>query len=174
MISPQEKFANSMARSQRKLSDNLVQRLGRTVQAFKLNIAEDIYGDENQDPIESVPLTLIIKYPPGGVPLFRYRVDQNATLQTPEVQQTGVFLFDVLPIEMHAKFVDNIAKGDILFHPFRDENQNNTGILLQVSNALGSFTTEVTWIKYLVAPYSGPILPEIQSQLTQILTGGFQ
>jgi hypothetical protein len=174
MISPQEKFASAMARSQRKLSDNLVQRLGRTVQAFLINVSEDIYGDENQKPIESKPLTVIIKYPPGGIPLFRYRVDQNATLQVPDVQQTGIFLFDVLPIEAHFLFSDNVAKGDILFHPFRDENQNNTGILLQIASALGSFTTEVTWIKYLVAPYPGPIPDFIQSQITQILAGGFQ
>lgn len=163
-----------MARAQRKLSDNLTHRLGRTLQIFKLNISEDFYGDENQKPIESVPITAIIKYPPGGVPLFRYRVNADATLQIPEIQQTGIFLFDVLPIEAHFLFSDNVAKGDVLFHPFRDENQNNTGILLQISNAVGSFTTEVTWIKYLVAPYPGQVPDYIQTQIAQILIGGFQ
>lgn len=166
MSSYQDKLASASAGIRRKLFDHSVRMKGRAVEVTRFFVTEDIYGDERQAPISQASITAIIAYPPGEVPLQRFRYGA----QSPAVEDTGTFFFDILPIEVYTRWVDRVELGDYLFQVIRDENGSKVGILLRVSNLFGSWDTELVWRKAWAAPYNGDLPADVRRAIDVLLT----
>jgi hypothetical protein len=165
MSSYQDKLATASATVRRKLFDHSVRMKGRLVSVSRFYVEEDLYGDEQRSLIRRSDVEMIIVYPPGEVPLQRFRKDATQAA----VEETGTFFFDILPIEVFVQFKDNVEKGDFIFQVIKDENHNKMGILLQISNMFGSWDTELVWRKGWAAPYSGDVPPEVQTAINELL-----
>jgi hypothetical protein len=161
MSSYQDKLASASARVRRKLFDHSVLMKGRQVNVTRFYITEDIYADEQVTKISSSNVVAIIVYPPGEIPLQRFRTSDN----TEKVDDTGTFFFDVLPIEIYTRWADNIEIGDLVLHVIKDENGKKMGILLKISNMFGAWDTELVWRKGWAAPFSGDVPEDVQASI---------
>jgi hypothetical protein len=169
-MSLQKKLERSSVGLRRKLHDNNIRLAGIDITVTRFHIEEDMYGNEQSMTINHDDVEVVLVYP-SEIPLTRFRYGEGEGDTTDQAQEqsdeTHVFFFDILPIELHAKWSDNIEKGDLLFHTVLDEDRNKIPILLRVSNDLGAFQTTLLWRKYLCAPYNGIIPPEVQEILDQ-------
>ncbi len=165
MSSYQDKLATASSKIRRKLFDHSVQMKGREVEVTRFFVEEDIYADEVQTKISQSSITAIIVYPPGEVPLQRFR----GSATSPAVDDSGTFFFDILPIEVYTRWTDRIEMGDYLFQIVKDENGDKIGILLKVSNMFGSWDTEIIWRKAWAAPYNGDLPTGMQQMIDTLL-----
>ena len=169
MASYQDKLASASARVRRKLFDHSVRMKGRQVSVLRFIVAEDIYADEQRTLISSGTIPAVLVYPHGEIPLQRFRA-QTPSLPQAVVQDSGLFLFDILPVEVYTQWADKVEIGDFIFQVIKDEVGNKIGILLRVANLFGSWSSELVWRKGWAAPYSGDIPAEVESAITKMLT----
>lgn len=142
----QEKLGRASLSRKRKLYDNNIRLVGRSLYAVRLTVTEDRYGDTTDLTIHSHnKIEAIIDYP-DGVPLY--------TDRTTNVSTTGSFIYDILPIEGYFRFEDNIQPDDILVVHFYD--QQNEGFLqvYKVAELVGNFGIGVLSMRYSLAPYN--------------------
>ena len=165
MSSYQDKLASASARVRRKLFDHSVRMKGREVEVTRFFIEEDIYADERQTKISQQAFTVILAYPPGEVPMQRFR----GSAASPAAQESGLFFFDILPIEVYTQWTNNIEIGDYLFQVIKDENGGKVGILLRIANVFGAWDTELVWRKAWAAPYNGDLPTEVQRAIDVML-----
>lgn len=163
MDSLQDKISAKTALIQRALLDNAIRVTGRSVEVVRFKIQEDMYEDERRTTLSTGTITARIVYPPGGVPL--YRATRDSLTQKPD--DSGLFLFDVLPIELYARWTDNVEKGDIIFHSIQDESGAYMGMLLRISECIVKFSNSLIWRKFLCAPFSGQLDPELSDYLEE-------
>lgn len=154
----QEKIEKMTSSTRRKLHDNDVRLLGIPLKGIHIHVEQNRYGDVTHQLINHKSIEARIVYP-GEIPLSRFRLGSAAE----EVDGTGVFFFDILPIELYTKWTDNIEKEDLLYHKIIDEHNNKIPILLKVSEIVGSIQTTLYWKKSLCAPYNGIVPPDIQA-----------
>jgi hypothetical protein len=140
----------------RVLFDNQIEMMGKMTKALRLKIDEDRYGDGEIKIISKSIIECMIIYP-GNVPLLRNRAD--ATSDTNASQ--NIMLFDILPIDLYAKWGDNIERFDFIIDKTKDENGNYTKFILQVSDLVGTFRDSLQFKKWLCAPYNGPRTSDI-------------
>ena len=159
----QEKIEKYTSSTRRKLFDNQIRLSGIPFNGIHFYTEENKYGDTTVEVINHKSLEARIVYP-GEIPLSRFRLGSSAE----EVDGTGVFFFDILPIEIYTKWTDNVEKEDILFHIIKDEQNNNIPILLKVSEIVGSIQTTLYWKKSLCAPYNGIVPDEVQAIIDSV------
>jgi len=138
---------------------------GRQVNVTRFYVTEDIYADEHVTKISSSDVVMKIVYPPGEIPLQRFRKSGA----TEKVEDTGTFFFDILPIEVYTRWADNIEVGDLILHMIKDENSKKMGILLKVSNLFGAWDTELVWRKGWAAPFSGDVPDDVLASIDKML-----
>lgn len=143
----QEKLGRASLARKRKLYDNNIRLVGRSLYAVRLEVTENKYGDEEEVIIHSHDsIEAIIDYP-DGIPLYR---DRTAEAD----RTTGSFIYDLLPIEGYFRFEDNVKPNDVIVSKFYD--QANEGFLqvYKVSELVGTFGIGVLSMRYSLVPYN--------------------
>ena len=152
------------AKVQRRLFDNAVKINGRLASVVYFEVEEDKYGNEESTIIEKKTIEAVIDFP-TQIPIERFKTG-NYTLGN----SNKTFMFDVLPIELYTKWEDKVTKGDFIIHYLYTEENKKIPIVLELSEFLGSFTTDLVWAKWYCSPYRGilpePIRLEIESELS--------
>lgn len=157
----------------RHLFDRNIKVTGHQFEAMHVTIQEvDLYGDalEGSSSLEDrVPVELSITYPPE-VPIDRFRyVDSANQSERLEIESTGTFFFDILPIEIYSKFEDNIETGDYIIHTAEDEKGNKIIIILQTTELIGNLRRSLTWKKHYGSPFKGTLPPLIKDIVDELL-----
>jgi len=164
----QQKLDKALTPAKRKLFDNTINVLGLEVDGVRIRVEEDMYSNEDEPTIlRTDTISCIINYPPE-LPLFRSRSDNNELPPDKVVDNgssTGVFFFEILPIEIWTKWSDNVESGDFIIHKIEDEQGNDLKIILKVSEVLGSFRSSLIWKKLHCALYNG----KYESMLSNII-----
>ena len=156
-MSIQGKLSNKQSPLKRKLMDYKIRLSGNCSQVIRLHVTEDKYEDEEVSVISHCLILAIIDYP-GEIPLYRLR----GTAQNEIDDNTGVFFYDVIPIEIYTQWKDKVEPGDILVRKILDENDNYLLNVLRVSNVLGSFKNNLVWKKCYASPHNMTLTQEIQ------------
>ncbi len=162
----QDYLNNASAKVQRELFDLNIRVTGRELTGIRFYVTEDQYGDEETPvPLVSSDITAIVNFPPGEVPLYRFRKSPVGDRSDTNVDDSGIFFYDIIPFEVYTQWKDKIEKGDFILFKVLDEVGGPMPILLRVANALGSFHTELIWRKLLCAPYNGQAPAEVQAYI---------
>lgn len=145
------------------LMDNNIYVKGRSIHVVRFQVTKDMYDDETVTFIKKDKIEVILNYP-GEIPLYRF--SRNNYDQS--VEDTGVFFFDILPIDIFTKWKDKVIKGDYIFHSLKDEEDNPIEILLKISEVVGRFDSErLIWRKGWCSPYNGAIPEELQEAIDE-------
>lgn len=165
-MSYQSKIAQALAKVKRKNFDRMIKLVGRPISVLRFRITTDMYDDETRTLIDKQRLEVNMVFP-SEIPLYRF--DRNN--YNKDVDDTGVFMFDILPIEIFTKWGDKVEKGDFIVCKLRDEVGNGIELLLQITETVGQFDTySLIWKKSLCAPYSGQLEAEIQTLINTELS----
>jgi len=140
------KINNSQAGVVRKLFDLSIHFNGREVEMTRIGIDADVWGNEEYKSISQGEIVAIVNFPPGELPLLRFRGGTEA------VENSSIFFYDILPIEAYFQFKDRIEKGDIFYFTIDDENGNKLPIILKVMESVGSVSTQIIYRKFLCSP----------------------
>jgi len=158
----QNKLSEVFAPLQRKLFDYEIDIIGSDVKVIRLKIVENQYEDETTITVisnDTITLKLAL---PDEIPLYRLRGDSLDAID----DTTGLFLYDILPIEGYSSFVDNVERFDIFVKKIKDENSSTDDMLmiLRVTEPVGSFNVDrLVWKKFYCAPYNMTIPTEMQT-----------
>ncbi len=160
-MSIQDKLSKIHSGLMRKLFDYQLGLVSSDVKVIRLKITENQYLDETIEVISDDTITLKLALP-TEIPLYRLRGEEQDAID----DKTGIFLYDILPIEGYSKFTDNVEKFDIFIKKLKDENVDTDPLLmiLRVSETVGSFNVnQLVWKKFYCAPYNMTISTEIQT-----------
>lgn len=147
-MSYQSKLENASKGASYKLFDNSIHKIGKSTNALRLRLIKDQYGDlEEWEIIKQDIITIYIDYP-DEIPLSRFR---NDNYQQTKTASTGIFLFDVLPIDVYSQWDSDVEVGDYLIDIHIDENGNEIKIPLELTEILGSFGVHAMKYKKLRA-----------------------
>ena len=164
----QDKIESRTIKLRRKLADKSIKVMGSNKTCLRLKIVKDEFGGtDSMDIINQDKIDIKIVFP-TEVPLFRFR-NPNVSNQVIE-SDTGVYLFDILPIEIFTKFEDNVEKGDIVCYDLTDENDNKIYLVLQIGEMLGTFRQHLSWKKYQAHIYTGQYTTAIDNVLANLDT----
>jgi hypothetical protein len=159
----QEKLESALIERKRKLYDLEISRVGVTGYLYRYFEVHDKYEDSTTlTLISNSEIAVRINYP-GDIPLFRNRSSGSA-----QVTDAGIYLYDILPIEVYYKFSSDMEKGDFLLHVIEDSYGNKDVILLRISEVVGSFQTKIAFKRADAAPYNGDIPDEIQTKIDEL------
>ena len=159
-MSIQDSISKASERIKRKLFDNHIKVTGRCLLGIRYRVTEDMYEDEERVLIDRETIEVVIDYP-TEIPIYRFaRGEYNN-----DIEQSGAFFFDILPIDLYTKWANKIEVGDFIYHCLRDESGNPVPILLKISEVFGSFEVGLVWRKAWCSPYNGQIEPELQDLL---------
>lgn len=162
MSSIQDRLEQSSLKIRQKMFDNQIHLTGQSAKVIRIKPDKNDYGDDKGLKIISKDTIECIIHYPGDVPLSRNRTDNSFE----QVSSTGIFLMDVLPIDLYTQWQDNVEKFDFIIHTIKDEQGNDIKFLLQVSEVVGSFKSSLLWKKSLCAPYNGVYTQEILNMIT--------
>jgi hypothetical protein len=149
----------------RKLNDYHVFTGGRKTECTRLSRNSDVWGNDELTTISVSSIPVIFIFPPGEMPLIRLRA-KNGTQA--EVQSTGLFFYDILPIECYTRWEDNLEIGDVFYFIALDENGNKMPVVFRILEQKGAFSSQLVWRKYLAAPITN-IDTEIPEDLKERL-----
>ena len=144
-----DRINSSQAGVVRKLFDYSVHVNGRTVEATRIGVDTDVWGNEERKPLSQETITAIINFPPGELPILRFR---EAGGMSEPVGSSSVFFYDVLPIEAFFQFKDRIERGDIFYFTIDDGGEKKMPVILKVMDPVGSFSTQILWKKFFCSP----------------------
>ena len=163
----QEKLANAFGGLKRKLFDHQIHLTGLEHTLVRLKVEVNKYRDEEITVLSHDLITVQIAIP-GDIPLFRLRGASQDAIDT----KTGIFLYDVIPMEAYAKFEDNIEKGDLLIRVVFDEKIETDPLVqvFRVSEVVGSMDTQLIHRKFLCAPYNMTLPDEAVSIIEENYT----
>jgi hypothetical protein len=147
-----DKVNNSRAGVVRKLMDYHISTRGRQVETTRIGYDTDFWGDADAIVLSEDPITAIIIFPPGELPLLRLRAARGTA---EEVGESGVFFYDILPIEAYFQFKDRVERGDIFYFTIEDEAHNKIPIVFKIMDSAGAVTTQLIWRKFFCAPVTG-------------------
>jgi hypothetical protein len=159
------KINNWVAPAIRKLSDYHVFVAGRRTECTRLSRNSDVWGNDDLTTISISSVPVIFIFPPGEMPLIRLRA-KNGTQA--EVQSTGLFFYDILPIECYTRWEDRLENGDVIYFWAGDENGNKMPVVFKILDQKGAFSSQLIWRKFISAPITN-IETEIPSDLAQRL-----
>jgi hypothetical protein len=143
------KINDWVAKSIRKLSDYHIFVSGRRTECTRLSRNADIWGNDDLTTISAATIPVIFIFPPGEMPLIRLR-SENGTQA--EVQSSGLFFYDILPIECYTRWEDRLENGDVIYFVAGDENGNKMPVVFKILEQKGAFSSQLIWKKYLAAP----------------------
>jgi hypothetical protein len=143
------KINDFVARSIRKLNDYHILVTGRKTECTRLTRAADAWGNIDSSTISVSQVQAIFVFPPGEMPLIRLRAGKGTQA---EIQSTGIYFFDILPVEIYARWEDKIEVGDVLYFYVLDENQNKMPIVFKILDQKGAFSSQIIWRKMIAAP----------------------
>ena len=162
MSSIQDKLLAATKGITRKLWDNEMSNKGTEINCLRLRISIDKYDDaETVTILQQNDITMYINFP-DVVPLTRYRPTTGST--TP-VTKTNMYFFEVLPIEIYTKWVDNVEIGDFIIFNFNDEKDNKLEMIIQIVDVLGIPAKYLIWKQSVAAPYTGELTSTIQDAI---------
>lgn len=154
MSAIQDKIELKRNSQRKKLYNNKIRLLGTESKILRLRVTENKYGDEETILLSNEEMIVYLNFP-TDVPLNRYR---NTSSGSDSIATEGVYLFDILPIELHCDWNSDIEKGDFIVYKTEDTKSNlNIKMLLRVSEIVGQFRKTLLYKKYNVAPYNGII-----------------
>jgi hypothetical protein len=155
------KINDWVAKSIRKLSDYHVFTAGRKTECTRLSRNTDIWGNDNLETISISSVPVIFIFPPGEMPLIRLRAGNGTQA---EVQSSGLFFYDILPIECYTRWEDRLENGDVIYFWAGDENGNKMPVVFKILDQKGAFSSQLIWRKFQAAPITS-IDTEIPSDL---------
>jgi hypothetical protein len=156
---------NWTAKSIRKLSDYHIFTAGRRTECTRLSRNTDVWGNDNPETISVATVPVIFIFPPGEMPLIRLRAGNGTQA---EVQSGGLYFYDILPIEVYARWEDCLEPGDVIYFWAGDENGNKMPVVFKILDQKGAFSSQLIWRKYLCAPITS-IDTEIPQDLAERL-----
>lgn len=143
------KINNWVAHSIRKLSDYHVFVAGRRTECTRLSRNTDLWGNENLETISVSSVPVIFVFPPGEMPLIRLRAGNGTQA---EVQSSGLYFYDILPIEVYTRWDDHLEPGDVIYFWAGDENGNKMPVVFKILDQKGAFSSQLIWRKFICAP----------------------
>lgn len=143
------KINDFCARSIRKLSDYSVFVHGRKTECTRLSRNTDIWGNDQLETISVSSVPVIFIFPPGEMPLIRLRAGNGTQA---EVQSSGLFFYDILPVEAYTRWEDKLENADIIYFVALDENGNKMPVVFKILDQKGSFSSQLIWRKFICAP----------------------
>jgi hypothetical protein len=149
----------------RKLSDYNIFTGGRKAECTRLSRNTDVWGNDELTTISVSSVPIIFIFPPGEMPLIRLRAGKGTQA---EVQSTGLFFYDILPIECYARWEDNLENGDVVYFWAGDENGNKMPVVFRILDQKGAFSSQLIWRKFMAAPITN-IETEVPSDLAERL-----
>jgi hypothetical protein len=159
------KINNWTARSIRKLSDYHIFVAGRRTECTRLSRNTDVWGNDNPETISVATVPVIFIFPPGEMPLIRLRAGNGTQA---EVQSSGLYFYDILPIEVYARWGDNLEPGDVIYFWAGDENGNRMPVVFKILDQKGAFSSQLIWRKFIAAPIVN-LETEVPSDLAERL-----
>jgi hypothetical protein len=144
-----DKVNNSRAAVVRKLMDYYIFTKGRQVETTRIGYDADIWGDADAVVLSQEPITAIVLFPPGELPLLRLR---SADGMAEGAGESGTFFYDILPIEAYFQFKDRVEKGDVFYFTIEDEAHNRVPIVFKIMDSAGAVTTQLVWRKFFCSP----------------------
>jgi hypothetical protein len=164
-MSIQDHIAKSLSKLKRKLYDYTIKTIGTESKVILLKIEKDQWGDEETLRIVKNSVCELFLNIPEDIPISRLRTDITQEV----AKTTSTFFYDILPIEIYAKFEDNLEKGDILIKIIRTDS-TNFYMVLQVTDLMGNFDNGyMTRRKYYAAPYLMMLPSEVQTIIDSYL-----
>ena len=160
----QDKLDTGLSALKRKLTDYKIDISGREFQVLHIATTRDKYEDETVTMISNKTVTAIIKYP-SDIPLYRYRSGSSTITHASD----GVYLYDILPINLFTKWADKVEKFDLLVQKITDDQDIIVPIVLRISEVLGSFNTELVWKYAQAAPYNQTLSSTVQTAIDTYL-----
>jgi hypothetical protein len=143
------KINDFCARAIRKLSDYHIFVSGRRTECTRLTKIKDIWDDADAETISDSAVQAIFIFPPGEMPLIRLRAGKGTQAQ---VQSTGLYFYDILPVEIYVRWEDRVEVGDVLYFFASDENGGKIPIVFKVLDQKGAFSSQLIWRKMIAAP----------------------
>jgi hypothetical protein len=159
------KINDYLAPSIRKLSDYHVFTQGRRTECTRLTKINDVWGNADSDTISVSQVQAIFVFPPGEMPLIRLRAGKGTQARA---QSTGLFFYDILPVEIYVRWEDRLEVGDVLYFFALDENGGKMPIVFKILDQKGAFSSQLIWRKMLAAPICN-IDQEIPADLAERL-----
>lgn len=157
-MSLQDKIAQSQIDARSKLHDYMISQVGTETKVIRITTSKNLEGDVIGIEILNHSLVTLRMTIPDEIPITRLRKDVTESITTTD----NVFFYDILPIEIFAKYTDEIAKGDIIIRKLKRENETFYHIL-QVTGVLGNYRANyLTYDRYQCAPYSYPLPSQVQ------------
>jgi hypothetical protein len=159
------KINNYCAPAIRKLNDYFVFTQGRKTECTRLSRNTDVWGNDQLETISVSEVPVIFTFPPGEMPLIRLRAGGGTQAK---VQSTGLFFYDILPIECYTRWEDCLENGDVIYFWAGDENGNKMPVVFKILDQKGAFSSQLIWRKFLAAPITN-IETEIPQDLAERL-----
>jgi hypothetical protein len=164
-MSAYNKINNYCAPAIRKLHDYHVFISGRKTECTRLSRNTDVWGNDELTTISVSSVPIIFIFPPGEMPLIRLRAKSGTQA---EVQSTGLFFYDILPIECYTRWEDKLENGDVIYFWAGDETGNKMPVVFKILDQKGAFSSQLIWRKFILAPITN-IETEIPSDLAERL-----
>ena len=143
------KINDYLAPAIRKLSDYHIFTQGRKTECTRLTAIKDKWGNVDSDTISVSQISAIFIFPPGEMPLIRLRSGKGTQAQT---QATGLYFYDILPVEVYVRWEDQIEVGDVIYFFALDENLTKIPVVFKVLDQKGAFSSQLIWRKMIAAP----------------------
>jgi hypothetical protein len=143
------KINDFCARAIRKLSDYSIFVNGRKTECTRLTKIPDVWGNADSETISASQIQAIFIFPPGEMPLIRLRAGHGTQAQ---VQSSGIYFYDILPVEIYIRWEDKIEVGDVLFFTAKDENGDLMPVVFRLLDSKGAFSSQLVWRKFIAAP----------------------
>jgi len=159
------KINDYVAPAIRKLSDYHIFTQGRKTECTRLTIVKDAWGNADSETISASQVKAIFVFPPGEMPLIRLRAGKGTQAQT---QATGLYFYDILPIEIYIRWEDQIEVGDVIYFYALDETKNKMPVVFKILDQKGAFSSQLIWRKMIAAPITN-IDTEIPHDLAERL-----
>lgn len=160
-MSIQDKILKKLDPLKRKVYNEKLRFAGNETRIIRLSIETDRFGDEeliellNHEEI-TVNLTSMEE-----IPLSRLRED---LAQPSNQSHQGLYLYDILPLEVEPLFGSDLEEGDILIKKMYSEQKDRKPyfLVLRITEPLGSFSPHsMVGIRFQCAPYINSFSQEI-------------
>lgn len=164
-MSIQNKLAKSQIKIRNRLHDFMISQTGTKTKVVRLKVLKNLEGDaEDIEVVSHDELTVVIDYS-EELPLTRLRKN----LLTPQATTSNVYLYDILPIMVFARYDNMIDRDDILIRKLNVYNDTFYHVI-QITETLGNFNgDQLTMMKYQSAPYTYPFTQEVADIVSQYL-----
>ena len=160
-MSLQDKIAQSQILARSKLHDYMISQVGTETKVIRLEVGYNLEGDPTGMEIVSHSEITLRMSMPDDIPITRLRTDITVEDTT---STENVFFYDILPIEIYAKYTDSLNKGDIIIRRLKRNGEDQEFYhVLQITELLGNYRANyLTFERFQAAPYTAPLPTEVQ------------